>query len=283
MESEANGGLDLLLHSLGVGETLRHSGGDRLGGAAFGIAPGGLVGDGKRLGQLVAAHLGHGCGNVVAVVRRQLVVHRGLHSGGGDEASLQGDRLGHPLLGGLEALGQDGFAHLRGARLVVTPAARGAGGLDHHHRHVAVGTDATGHHHLERGLVAVGVGGMRDPLAVGGVGDPYGADRATERDARDSQRGRGGVERQNVVGVLLVGAQHEAHDVDLIAEPVREGGPQRAVDQPAGQGGLLAGPALPAEEGAGDLAGGEHPLLDVDGQRKEVGSLPCARRRRGGH
>ena len=164
----------------------------------------------------------------------------------------------------------------------MTPAARGARGLDHHDRHVAVGTDATGHHHLERGLVAVGVGGMRDPLAVGGVGDPHSADRATERDARDSQRGRGGVERQNVVGVLLVGAQHETHDVDLIAEPVREGGPQRAVDQPAGQGGLLAGPALPAEEGAGDLAGGEHPLLDVDGQREEVGSLPCARGRRGG-
>ena len=84
----ADGGLDLLLHSLGVGEALRHSGGDRLGGAAFGIAPGGLVGDGKRLGQLVAARLGHGCGNVVAVVDRQLVVHRGLHAGSGDEAPL---------------------------------------------------------------------------------------------------------------------------------------------------------------------------------------------------
>ena len=34
--------------------------------------------------------------------------------------------------------------------------------------------------------------------------------------------------------------------------------------------------ALPAEERAGDLAGGVHPLLDVDGQGEEVGPLPHA-------
>ncbi len=71
-------------------------------------------------------------------------------------------------------------------------------------------------------------------------------------------------------------------DVDLVPEALRERRPQRPVDQPAGEDGLVGRPALPAEERARDLAGGVHPLLDVDGEREEVGSLPhlagCGRR-----
>ena len=70
--------------------------------------------------------------------------------------------------------------------------------------------------------------------------------------------------------------------VDLVAEPVGERRPQGTVDQPAGEDGLVGGPALPAEERAGDLARRVHPLLDVDGQGEEVGPLPHASRRGGG-
>ena len=55
-----------------------------------------------------------------------------------------------------------------------------------------------------------------------------------------------------------------------LRSPLREAGPQRPVGQPAGQNRVLAGPALPPEERAGNLAGRVHPLLDVDGQREEI-------------
>ena len=50
------------------------------------------------------------------------------------------------------------------------------------------------------------------------------------------------------------------------------------VDQ--AEGGPVAGLALPAEERAGDLPGGVHALLDVDGEGEEVRPLP--HRTRGG-
>ena len=133
-----------------------------------------------------------------------------------------------------------------------------------------------GHHQLEGGEVALLVGGVGDPLAVGRVGDPHGADGAVEGDAREHQRGGGGVDGQHVVGVLLVGADDGGDDVDLVAEALGERGAQRAVDQAAGEDGLVGGPALTAEERAGDLAGGVHPLLDVDGEGEEVDPFPDA-------
>ena len=77
----------------------------------------------------------------------------------------------------------------------------------------------------------------------------------------------------HVVGVDQVGAEDGADDVDLVAEAVGEARAQRAVDEAAGQDGLVAGLALTAEERAGDLAGGVHALFDVDGQREEVGAV----------
>ena len=210
------------------------------------------------------------------------MVHGGLDARHGDEAPLQGDRLGHPALGGLEPLGQDRLVDLGGAGLVVAHRARRAGGLDHHHRHVTVGEDPPGDHHLEGAAVGLGIGGVRDPLAVGAVADAHGTDGTPEGDARHSQGGGRRVESQNVVGVLLVGAQHDADDVHVVAEAVGEGGTQGTVDETARQGRLLAGPALPAEERPRDLARGEHALLDVDGQREEVGALPSALGGRGG-
>ena len=92
----------------------------------------------------------------------------------------------------------------------------------------------------------------------------------------------GGVDGQHVVRVHLVGAEDGADDVDLVAEALGERRAQRAVDQPAGQDGLVRALALPAEERAGDLAGGVRPLLDVDGEGEEVGPLPDRAGRGGG-
>ena len=64
----------------------------------------------------------------------------------------------------------------------------------------------------------------------------------------EAHRARRGVEGEDVVGVLLVGAEDGAHHMDLVAEPVREGGTQRTVDETAGEDRLLAGPSLATEE-----------------------------------
>ena len=153
------------------------------------------------------------------------------------------------------------------------PGRLGAAGLDHHDGHVVVVEQAPGHDQLEGRRVALFVGGERDPLAVGAVGDPHGADGALERDARQAQGGRGAVDGHHVVGVDQVGAEDGADDVDLVAEAVGEARAQRAVDQATGEDGLVAGLALTTEERAGDLAGGVHALFDVDGEGEEVGAL----------
>ncbi len=55
-----------------------------------------------------------------------------------------------------------------------------------------------------------------------------------------------------------------------LRSPFLKVGSQRAVDEPAGEDRVLARAALAAEERAGDLPDGVHPLLDVDGEREEV-------------
>ena len=87
------------------------------------------------------------------------------------------------------------------------------------------------------------------------------------------ERGRGAVDDEHVVRVDQVGAEDGADDVDLVAEPVGEARAQRAVDEAAGQDGLVARLALTTEERAGDAPGGVHALFDVDGEREEVGAF----------
>ena len=195
----------------------------------------------------------------------------------GHQLALEDDGLADPRLGGLQAVGQHLLGHLRGALLVVLEGTLGAAGLHHHDGDlgvVVVTQGPSGHHQLEGRLLALLEGRVRDPLPVEVVGHPDRPDGAVEGDAREQQGGRGGVDGQDVVRVDLVGAEDGAHHVDLVPEPLGERGPQRAVDQPAGQDGLVGGLALPAEERAGDLPGGVGPLLDVDGEREEVGALP---------
>jgi len=80
-----------------------------------------------------------------------------------------------------------------------------------------------------------------------------------------------------------IGGEDGADHLHLVAEPLRPEGPDRAVDHPRRQDRALSRAAFPLEETAGDLPGGVHPLLDVDGEREEVRSLarlrPPLRRR----
>ena len=279
----ADGGGDLLVGPLDLGKAV----GQRLGYLLFGLRLGllalRLVGDGHGRGQLVGARLGHCCFNLGGVVRLELVLHGGLHPCGGDQPALEAHRFFDPLLGPLQALGQGSFVHLGGAAAVELPACLGAVGLHHHDGHVAVVEDPSGHHHLKRGFGALGVGGMGNPLPIGTVGHPHRADRAGERDAGDAQRRRRAVDGDHVVGVLLVGAEDGAHDVDLVAEPIGKRGTQRPVNQAAREDGRLGRSAFPPEERAGDLARGIHPLFDVDGEGEEVHSLSDATGRGCGH
>ena len=189
---------------------------------------------------------------------------------------MEHDGLTDPGLGSLEPAGQDLFVHLRCTLFVELKGALGATGLDHHDGDLGIGAviqRPAGDDQLEGRLIALFEGGVRDPLPVGRVGDPHGADRPLERDARQHQGGGCRIDGEDVVGVDLVCTEDGADDVDLVAEALGEGRTQRPVDQAAGEDGLVRGLALSTEERAGDLARRIGPLLDVDGQRKEVRSL----------
>ncbi|MGY3679306.1 hypothetical protein ACVWXU_002929 [Streptomyces sp. TE33382] len=144
-----------------------------------------------------------------------------------------------------------------------------ASALDHHDRDVAVLQDATGDDHVEDGVLELGVRREGDPLALD-QGDTGAADRAGEGQAGQLRGAGGGVDRDHVVQVVGVERHDRLDDLDLVAQALLEGGAQRAVDQAAGEDRVLGGPALTAEEGAGDLAGRVLPLLDVHREGEEV-------------
>jgi hypothetical protein len=137
-----------------------------------------------------------------------------------------------------------------------------------------LGQGPAGHDQLEGGLVALLEGGVRDPGALGGVGHPDGADGAVEGDAREHQGGRGALMASTSCGLTWSAPKMVPTTWTSLRKPLGERRAQRAVDEPAGQDGLVRALALPAEERAGDLAGGVGPLLDVDGEGEEVGPLP---------
>ena len=189
----------------------------RLGGTTLGLVGNGLgLGDALGTGSLDRSeHLG-------GVVARDLVGHDLRRSHGGHELLLELDDLADELLGELQAVSQNSLVDLRGTGLVDVAGGLGATSLDHHHRDVAVVQQAAGHDHLEGRLAALLVGGMRNPLAGRGPGDAHRTDRAVERDAGQHQGRRGAVQGQHVVGVLHVGTNDGAHDVDLVSKAVRE-------------------------------------------------------------
>ena len=182
-------------------------------------------------------------------------------------------------LGRLQPLG-DNLLRGRGRPGVDQPdGALGRLRLDHHDRNVVVGQDAPGHDHVERRAGQLGMRRERHPLTLD-VGDASRADRAAERQAGELSAGARRVDGDYVVEVVGMQCHDGRDDLDLVAQPLAEAGPQRTVGQPAGQDRVLAGTALTPEERAGNLAGRIHPLLDVDGEREEVEML--ARVLRGG-
>ena len=277
LSQRADGRLDL---ARPVGEFVAERGTDLVAGGvergiALGLAPDQVgLGDGSSPDSLDPGP------DVVLVVAERIErdgLNRTTGRGEGfDEAALQVDGLADPLLGRFEPGRQHLLGDLGSAGLVVLPGLLGPARLDHHDGDLAVGVvgqRVAGHDELEGGLLTLLEGRMRDPVALGRVRDAHRPDRAVEGDARDHQRRRGRVDGQHVVRVHLVGADDGPDHVDLVAEALGERGPQRPVDQPAGQDGLVRALALTPEERAGDLARGVGPLLDVDGEGEEVRPL----------
>ena len=227
-----------------------------------------LVGDRHRGGEV---GLGGGLDGVVDVVlvveedRELLDRLRGLLG----ELGLRLAQLLDERLGGVEAAGDDLLGRRLGAGLDEVPGLLGGLGLDHHDRDVAGLGDAARDDHVEDGVLELAVGREGDPLALD-QRDADAADRAGERQAGELGGQRRGVDREHVVGLVGVERQDGDDDLDLVAQALLEGRAQRAVDQAAGEDRVLAGATLAAEERAGDLAHGVHPLLDVDRQGEEV-------------
>ena len=103
--------------------------------------------------------------------------------------------------------------------------------------------------------------------------DADGADRPEERHRREHKRGGCPVDAEDVVRGDHVRAEDGADHLNLVAEALRPERPDRAVDHPRREDGALGRAPLTLEEAARDLAGGVHPLLDVDGEREEVCAL----------
>ena len=132
--------------------------------------------------------------------------------------------------------------------------------------------DAAGHDHVEDGVLELLDGGKRHPAGAD-ERHPHTTDRAGERQAGDLSRCRGSVDRQHIVEIVGIQAQDGDHDLDLVAQAGDERRAQRPVDQPAGEDRVGGRTSLATEERAGDPTRGVHPLLDVDGERKEVEML----------
>ena len=230
-----------------------------------------LVGDRQGLG-CVAGHglLDRGIGVVLVVQEARELLDRlgrlGRQLGLGLAQDLD------ELLGGLEALGDDLLGR-GGLALVLdqVPGRLGGLGLDHHDRDV-VTDDPAGDDHVEGRALDVGELREGDPLAVDQA-DADATDRAAEGQAGDLGGGAGRVDGEHVVLGVGVERQDGDDDLDLVAQALDEGRAQRAVDEPAGEDRLGRRATLATEEGAGDLARGIHPLLDVHGQREEVEAL----------
>ena len=169
-------------------------------------------------------------------------------------------------VGDVESVEDLGLGDLVGAR------------LDHQDGLLGAGDDQ-----VERRLEQPLLVGVDEEVALGVLADAHGADGRREGDVGDHERGAGAVHGEDVVGVLVIDRHRDRDQLGLAPPALGEERAQRPVDHAGGEGGLLAGAALAAEEAAGDLARGVHALLHVDGQREEVDVAGIARRRGAQH
>ncbi len=254
-------GLEILLGN-------RHLGQGGLEGGGLRLLALGLVGGANHVGQPGTGDLGHPVLDLLGVVEGAGPLGRsGVHLGGqiGDEVDDGRDVL-------LGLLQPGGDCRLVGRRIAVGDQAQAVGsgaGLDHHDVDLALLVATSGDHDLEDRLVEFLFRREGDPLPLL-EGQAHAADRPVEGYRGHGQRRRGPVEGHHVEGVLAVHRQRGDDDVGLTSVVVVEGRTEGAVDEAAGQDGLVARAALAPEEGTGDATGGIHPLLEVDGEREEV-------------
>ena len=117
------------------------------------------------------------------------------------------------------------------------------------------------------------IGGVDDELAIDAA-YAHGANGGAEGNVGESQRGRGGIDANDVGIVLLVGGEDQRDDLRLVAESIGEERADGAVDLTAGENFLLAGPAFALDESAGNAAAGVGVLAVVNGEWEEVDALP---------
>ncbi len=195
----------------------------------------------------------HGVGEVEDRARAGLDERRGL--GLADrlaELLLELDERLECAMAEQDGLGHDGLGQELGT------------GLDHHDRVARAGDDQ-----VELRLLELAVGRVDHELAADAA-DADGPDRAGERDLADRQGGRRRHRPEHVRQVLLVRRQDRDDELDVVLVALGEERADRPVGQAGGQGGRLRGARLALDEPARDLAGGVHPLLELDRQRKEV-------------
>ena len=170
-------------------------------------------------------------------------------------ALLHGDKVLDAGVGELERLQHHVLRHLVGA------------GLDHQDR-----VGRAGHAQVQGAGLHLGRRGVGHEAAVD-VANAHRAHGAVPRYVADGQRDRGRVDGQHVQQVLAVGGQRSDDDLHLVAHALGEERAQRPVGQARGQDGALGGPALAAEEGAGDAAGRVELFFELDAQGEEVDAL----------
>ena len=141
-------------------------------------------------------------------------------------------------------------------------------GLDHGHQ-----IGGGGHRNVHVRLFLLFGGGVDDIFPVHQA-HHHAGDGAIPGDVGDGN-GDGGADHGGdfrcAVGI------HRHHGADhrhVVAHILGEEGADGAVDDPGGQDRLFAGPALPALEGAGDLAHGIELFLKIHGEGEEIHSFP---------
>src|SRR4051794_24957732 len=238
-------------------------------GVAVGVrVPGVVLEDGRldRLRRVLALELVddlRGVVELLAVGVLDLLQQALVDLGSGDLELRLADLLGELALDGAQLLDRvvGDVERVEDLRLGDLVGAR----LDHQD-----GLLGAGHDEVEVGVVEeVLLLGVDDEVAVD-LADAHRANRLRQRDLGDHQRRGGAVHREDVVGVLVIDAERNRDELRLEVPALGEERADGAVDHAGGEGALLAGAALTLEEGAGNLARGVHPLLDVDRQRKEV-------------
>ena len=122
---------------------------------------------------------------------------------------------------------------------------------------------------VEVAVLAVRVGRVDNKLAIDAA-DANGADWACERNVRNTKRGGGAVDRENVRVILTIRTQEERDDLGVVEVALGEERAQRTVGHAGGEDFLFGGTAFALEITAGEFANCGGLFLVFNGERKEV-------------